>query len=237
MTDSGATAARARCLLVVVLGIVLVTAAGPVAASEVLPLTVSCGLPHPDRNLARGTFEGRPALRFVLGRDDTGRCKADIARGGYNRAELRSDRLPRGRVLRVSFDVFLPKNFPATGGIAIGQFHQIGGKPLVLLMASRDAYRATPGTGLKRLGAEVTRRADLFDGDGYGRWHRIVMEARFMRGDGGFIRVRADGRLRFEAQGATVATEPYFKIGLYGRRARMAGRLTVYVTPPVLTLE
>ncbi len=237
MTASARTATRALRALMMALGIFVAAVAGPVAASEVLPLSVSCGLPHPDRNLARGTFEGRAALRFVLDVDDTGECKADIARGGYNRAELRSENLPRDRTLRVSFDVFIPKGFPATGGIALGQFHQNGKKPLVLLMASRDDYRATAGTGLKRLTGDIDRGGALFDGDAYGRWHRIVMEARFARGDGGFIRVSVDGAVRFEARGATVASEPYFKIGLYGRRDRMAGRLTVYVTPPMLTLE
>ena len=113
MTVSVRGAMRARRVLAVALGILLAAVAGPVVAAEVLPLSVSCGLPHPARNLAHGTFEGRTALRFVLDVDDTGECKADIARGGYNRAELRSENLPRDRKLKVSFDVFIPKGFAA----------------------------------------------------------------------------------------------------------------------------
>ena len=210
------------------------------AGAAVLDLHVSCGLPRgegADGNVTRGRFQSRTAIRFRLDKGDVGQCPADIARGNYNRAELRSDDLPRGRTVRVAFDVFIPARFAATGGVVIGQFHQRGRKPLALLMASDKDYRVNLGSGLRALGASVVRRTPMFGADAYGRWHAIVMEGRFARDGGGAIRVYADGALRFEATGRTVETEPYFKIGLYARRDRIAGSLTVYVTPPELTVR
>jgi len=200
------------------------------AAAAALDLRVSCGLPRSEgeaRNVARGAFHGRDAIRFRLGLDDAGRCPADLARGTHNRAELRSGDLPLGRTVRIAFDIFIPRGFPATGGIAIGQLHQRRMKPLILLMASGTAYRVGLGSGLRALGAAVVVNEPLIRSDGYGRWHAIVIEGRFAREAGGAIRVFADGALRFEAAGRTVETEPYFKIGLYGLRERMAGPLTL----------
>jgi hypothetical protein len=217
---------------------IFLLAAGGTAGTGELALKDSCRLPDPARNVARGTFEGRRAIRFALGLDDTGTCPADIRRGGYNRAELRSiENLPRGHTVTVRFDVFIPKGFAATGGIALGQFHQTDGPPLILLMASGTDYRVTPGSGLRVQGAKVVSRRHLFDARDFGRWHRIEMVARFTAGEDGFIRVASDGATRFEARGPTVRTEPYFKIGLYGRRDRMTGPLTAYVTPPEITVE
>ncbi len=207
------------------------------AGAAELNLRVSCGLPDADRNLVRGAFHGRVAMRFQLDHDDSGQCRADSRRGNYNRAELRSDYLPRDRTVRVAFDIFIPKSFPATGGIFIGQFHQRREKPLILLAATRDFYKVNTGSGLRKLSATITRRAHLFERGDYGRWHRIVMAARFSRREGGFIRVYSDGDIKFEATGRTVETEPYFKIGLYGRKDRMAGPLTIYVTEPELIVE
>lgn len=210
------------------------------AGAAVLSLHVSCGLPRGEGNggnVARGTFHGRTAIRFRLDKKDIGQCPADVTRGNYNRAELRSDDLPRNRTVRIAFDVFIPTGFPATGGVVIGQFHQRGRKPLTLLMASDKDYRVNPGSGLRALGAAVIRRAPLFASGAYGRWHAIVMEGRFVRSGGGAIRVFADGALRFEATGRTVETEPYFKIGLYARRDRIAGPLIVDVTPPTVTIR
>jgi hypothetical protein len=210
---------------------------GAACAGE-LALKDSCRLPDPSRNVTRGTFEGRTAIRFTLGLDDTGTCPADIRRGGYNRAELRSiENLPRGRTVTVRFDVFIPRDFAATGGVALGQFHQTDGLALILLMASGTDYRVTPGSGLRALGATVVSRRHLIEARDFGRWHRIEMTARFSRGGDGFIRVASDGATRFEARGTTLRTEPYFKIGLYGRRDRMTGPLTAYVTPPEITVE
>jgi hypothetical protein len=216
----------------------LLLAASCAARGEELALKDSCRLPEPARNVARGTFEGRTAIRFTLGLDDTGTCPADIRRGGTNRAELRSvATLPRDRTVTIRFDVFIPQGFAASGGIALGQFHQTDGPPLLLLMASGTDYRVTTGSGLRALGAQVALRRHLVEARDFGRWHRIEMTARFSRGDNGFIRVGADGATRFEARGPTVRTEPYFKIGLYGRRDRMTGPLTAYVTPPDMTVE
>ena len=210
---------------------------GAARAGE-LALKNSCRLPDPARNVARGVFEDRPAVRFTLGLADTGTCPADIRRGGYNRAELRGiDNLPRDRTVTIRFDVFIPNGFAATGGIALGQFHQTDGPPLILLMASGTDYRVTPGSGLRALGAKVVSRRHLFDAKDFGRWHRIEMAARFSRGGDGFIRVASDGVTRFEARGPTVRTEPYFKVGLYGRRDRMTGPLTAYVRPPEIAVE
>jgi hypothetical protein len=217
--------------------ILLLIADGAARAGE-LALKDSCRLPDPARNVTRGTFEGRSAIRFTLGLDDTGTCPADIRRGGYNRAELRTiENLPRGRTVTIRFDVFIPKGFAATSGIALGQFHQVDGLALILLMASGTDYRVTTGSGLRAQGAKVVSRRHLFEAKDFGRWHGIEMTARFSRGGGGFIRVAADGVTRFEARGPTVRTEPFFKIGLYGRRDRMTGPLTAYVTPPEIVVE
>jgi hypothetical protein len=218
--------------------VILVLAANGAVRGEELALKDSCRLPDPARNVVRGTFEGRTAIRFTLGLDDTGTCPADIRRGGYNRAELHSiENLPRDRTVTIGFDVFIPQGFAATAGIALGQFHQVDGPPLILLMASGEDYRVTTGSGLRALGAKVASRRHLFETKDFGRWHRIEMAARFSRGENGFIRVNANGATRFEARGPTVRTEPYFKIGLYGRRDRMTGTLTAYVTPPEITVE
>ncbi len=226
-----------RFLASIIAFILTVAVSMPGRAGEI-DLRDSCRLPDRARNVQRGTFEGRTSIRFELGIDDTGTCPADVRRGGYNRAELRSaGNLPRDRALRISFDVFIPGDIAATGDIAFGQFHQIDEPPLALLMVSDRRYRVSAGSGLRALGAQTPRRDNLLEPSDFGRWHRIEMAARFSRGEDGYIRVSSDGVLRFEAQGATVKTEPYFKIGLYGRRDRMTGPLVVYATPPVVEFD
>lgn len=235
MTRARRHAAKAAALLAVLF---FACAAG--AGGTVLDLRVSCGLPDTDgadRNLTRGTFHGRKAMRFYLDADDAGMCPADIRRGNYNRAELRSGSLPLDRKIRIRFDVFIPTGFPATGGVAVGQFHQRSAQPLVLLFASDKGYRAAPGSGLRALSPTITHRDWLFRSDRYGTWRHITMEALFSHTPNGFIRVYADDRLAFESKGATVRTEPYFKVGIYARRDRIAGPLTVYVTAPTLTVD
>ncbi len=207
-------------------------------AQTQLDLKVSCGWPTPtgaNRSLTYGTFHKRRAMRFFLDIDDKGLCKADIRRGNYNRAELRSASLPHGRKLHIDYDIYIPKPFRASGGIAIGQFHQARKKPLVLLWASSKRYWVSTGTGLRKLGANVVLKKHLFDAQAYGSWQRIRMEALFSNNKDGFIKVYANGTLKFEAIGANVATQPYFKIGLYGRKARMEAPLTVFVTQPKIT--
>jgi hypothetical protein len=104
-------------------------------------------------------------------------------------------------------------------------------------MASETGHRAAPGSGLRALGAQIERGGPLVEPAAFGRWHAVVMEARFSRGCAAAIRIFADGVQRFSANGATFAADPYFKISLYGRRDRMAGPLTVYVTPPSITMD
>lgn len=221
-----------------VLAVLLMLPAPARAEGVTLGLKESCTWPAPSRNVVHGTFEGRAAIRFNLAPGDTGTCPADVRRGGYNRAEYRGiDNLPRDRDLRVSFDVFIPKDIAATGDIAFGQFHQTNASPLILLMVSGTRYRASVGSGLRELGARLPLRENLLEASDFGRWQTIEMAARFSRGDDGYIRVKVNGAVRFETTGRTVKTEPYFKIGLYGRRDRMAGPLTVYATEPVLTVE
>ena len=199
-----------------------------------LELRISCGLPDDARSLQRGIFHGRKALRFSLDQNDRGHCTADIARGDHNRVELRSRFLGVGQNIEIGFSVFIPKPFPASDAIYIGQFHQSKQKPLILLGASAKQYRVAAGSGLRALGAKVTRNEALFTAADYGRWQPIVMQARFSTGPDGFIRVYGQGKLAFEALGRTVETEPYFKIGLYGRADRIKAPLVVFVSEPVL---
>ena len=188
-----------------------------VLISESLPLSVSCGFPDrsgEDRNYSTVELLGRRVSRFYLDHDDAGHCRADIRRGNYNRAEVRSEFLPLDRKVSISFDILIPKQFLATRPVFIGQFHQDSAKPMILLGATRQSgYKVMVGSGLRKLGARVLKRK----------------QARFSRTIDGYIRVYSDGDLKFEAVGRTVETQPYFKIGIYAQRDRIGGPLEVYL--------
>ena len=205
----------------------------PVLISESLPLTVSCGFPDRsgmDRNYATIELDGRRVSRFYLDHDDAGHCRADIRRGNYNRAEVRSEFLPRGKKVSISFDILIPKQFGATNKVYIGQFHHDGAKPMILLGAAKTSgYRVAVGSGLRKLGAKIRQQTPLLSSEDYGAWHRIEMQGRFSRANDGYIRVYSDGALKFEAVGGTVRTRPYFKIGIYARRDRIGAPLEVYL--------
>jgi hypothetical protein len=191
-----------------------------------LELAVSCGLPAPD-SVTTGLFEGREALRFRLSPDDGGQCPSDIVRGGYSRAELRSKPFALDTAVDIRFSVFVPADFSVTGPVFAGQFHQSGAPPLILLAITPDHYRVMVGSGLRALGVVVEQHEPLFDKTAFGRWQDIRLVGRFSRNAGGHVEVHANGIRKFRAIGATVRTQPYFKIGLYGRSNRIQAPLMI----------
>lgn len=185
---------------------------------------------RPD-GLARVTFpDGSRAERFILGAGDcpasTGDCRSDRERIEFY------EQPPAQRVgseTWVGWDIYLPPDFPRQSGnrppnIIMGQFHQYGRSgPEVLFQLRPEGYEVKLSDPYRLDDDPMNPIPDFRNvlvasrGSMIGRWTRVEVNARWSRGEDGFIRIYVNGRERWSYSGATTnANETiYFKYGIY----------------------
>jgi len=162
--------------------------------------------------------DGMTALRFTVRPGD---CSAGHNEGwndcatNRERAELKqTDYQHQGETWWYGFSLYVPVGFrniwPAK--VAFAQFHQEGAKPALMFQNNKGGLwldiHDSHGTVAK---LPLIARQDL-----RGRWHDIVLNVHWSRGDDGLIVVAVDGGAAVRWLGPTMlARDVYFKFGLY----------------------
>ncbi len=181
------------------------------------------GTAHPPLPVRSGgsslRFEVRPGdcSRGKHGWDDceNDRQRTEMKQAGYQR---------HGETWWHAFSLYVPEThqnvWPAK--LSFAQFHQEGAKPVIMFQNHKG------GLWLDIHDADRTiRLSRLIDAsDLRGRWHDIVMQARWSRQADGFVRIWVGGQKRADYLGPTMTAEKvYFKFGLYrshlGRNAKV----------------
>jgi len=113
------------------------------------------------------------------------------------------------------YSFFLPIDFPAIypTKTTLGQFHQDGGHVVFLFNLTGDGYVLDD----QRTGKTAKLYPLIADRDLRGRWHRVLVHAKWSRGGDGFFKVYIDGALKTELAGNTApaGTTVYLKYGIY----------------------
>ena len=163
-----------------------------------------------------GAAQARMVERFEVRPGDCGieagynDCQNDRERSEL--AQVPGGRIPVGTEAWYGWDLYMPANFPNVfpTKTVLGQFHQTGSHPLFMFLHTGD--------GLV-LDNQIDRSAqDLLIPEAQlrGRWHRVMVFARWRKDATGLLRVFVDGDLKSEYRGATVtAHEVYLKYGVY----------------------
>lgn len=161
--------------------------------------------------------EGKTSERFELrsgdcsGTPDWNDCDKD-----RERSELGQQKplIQPGEEFWYSFSIFVPityKNiFPVK--VALGQFHQEGSSSPPLMFQN--------GKGGYWLDLNQTRQKSsllIEEKDLRGRWHDLILNARWSKGKDGFVKVWVNGELKFSREGANLKQDGpvYFKYGIY----------------------
>ena len=171
--------------------------------------------------------DGTRAERFILRPGDcprsTGDCNADRERIEF--AE-RNPAQPVGSEVWVGWSIYLPPDMPTRfdSNLILGQFHQRDDSGPEILFLVIDGIYQLKMTDPRRLDDDPMnpipdfRKIDLIPVSSMrGRWTRLVVNARWSRGDDGFIRVYLNGRQAWAYDGPTTnSTAPiYYKYGIY----------------------
>lgn len=193
--------------------------------------------------------DGVQAERFILRPGDcpqvTGDCGANRERIEFSE---RNPAQPVGSEVWVGWSLFLPGDFPVPRtedgpNITLGQFHQRDSSgPEMLFNLRRNALEVELSDPTRldddpmnpvprfRITEIVPSQALL------GRWTRFVVNARWSRGNDGFVRVYVNGRQVWSYDGPTTnSTAPiYFKYGIYRSFVSRCGgpcpEMTAYYT-------
>lgn len=153
-------------------------------------------------------FEVRPGdcARETLFND----CAEDRERSEV--AQVPRDRIRVGTEAWYGWNLYLPEDFPNVfpTKTVLGQFHQTRSHPLFMFLHTEA------GLVLDDQLDRTKRNLLIPENRLRGRWHQIVIFARWRKDAGGLFRVFVDDELKSEHRGATVtADEVYLKYGVY----------------------
>ncbi len=179
--------------------------------------------------IARVQFpDGTRGERFILKAGDcprvTGDCNADRERVEF----FEGGRAPQpvGSEVWLAWSVMVDPSAPARPrtSMILGQFHQRGTSGPVILFQVIDGRYEIKMTDPYRLDDDPMNPIPDFRNIGLrpysamrGGWTRVMVNARWSRGEDGFIQVWLDGQPAWRYDGPTVnANDPvYFKYGVY----------------------
>lgn len=161
--------------------------------------------------------EGKVSERFEL---RSGDCAAipewNDCSNDRERSELKQQppfSLP-GQEYWYSFSLFVPETYKNIYPVkvALGQFHQKGAKSPPLMFQN--------GKGGYWLDLNQTRQKSVLlieEEKLRGRWHDLLVNARWSKGKDGFLKVWVNGKLKFSREGANLKQDGpiYFKYGIY----------------------
>ncbi|WP_220151409.1 polysaccharide lyase [Thalassospira profundimaris] len=168
---------------------------------------------------ADGAGSGKPARiveKFEVRPGDCGGDNAIDCGRDRERSELseRGGRNPAGSTYWYRWSLYIPTDFVDVSPtkVALGQFHQEGSHPAWMFEVDGAGYHLDDHvTGRKPRYHTLIKAGAL-----RGRWHDIVVFARWSKDSSGILRVWADNDLKFDYQGPTMTAEKiYFKYGLY----------------------
>ncbi len=169
--------------------------------------------PHPIR-------DGETAERFEVRPGDCGEdagwsdCATDRERSELYESGIISY---AGREYWYGWSLYVPEDFPNVyrTKVTLGQFKQKEvGAPLVMFENHTGGY----WLDMNQTIGEVSGYKKLIDKDDFrGKWHDIVVHAKWCTGTDGFVKVWVNGELKAEVNGRnTYYNKPiYFKYGVY----------------------
>lgn len=119
-----------------------------------------------------------------------------------------------GNTYWYSWSFYLPEDFPKAmpTKVALGQFHQERGKPLLMFLHSYGGLFID-----RQLYGETQTMSKLIDEkDLRGKWHTIVMNVKWSRKRDGFVKIWVNDELEYKYDGKNLTEQSsYFKYGIY----------------------
>jgi hypothetical protein len=161
--------------------------------------------------------EGKVSERFELHTGDCGAAEGwDDCASDRERSELTQQpphSLP-GKEYWYAWSLFVPESykniFPTK--VCLGQFHQIGALSPPLMFQN-----ANGGYWLDLNQIEEDPKLLIDDKNLRGRWHDLLVNARWSKKKDGFLKVWVNGELKFSRNGANLKREGriFFQYGIY----------------------
>ena len=161
---------------------------------------------------------GEQSIRFEVrdgdcGQDEDGGwsdCKGDRERHELSGA---SSAMSKGEYW-FSWSLYFPKEHQNLWPLSnnYGQFHQEGGPPVFMFKEIRGGYSIIRTIG----DDDYDERRLIRNDDMKGKWHDILINAKWSKKDDGFFKVWVNDKLKYEYKGPT-KTEKYVyqKFGIY----------------------
>ena len=162
---------------------------------------------------------GEQSIRFEVRDGDCGKdpdgwsdCKGDRERHELSVAG-KKDLMSKGEYW-FSWSLFFPKDHQNLWPLSnnYGQFHQKDGAPVFMFKELRSGYSVVRTIG----DVDYDERRLIRNDDLKGKWHDILINAKWSKKDDGFFNVCVNDKLKYEYKGPT-KTEKYVyqKFGIY----------------------
>ncbi|WP_415921326.1 heparin lyase I family protein [Tateyamaria sp. SN6-1] len=172
--------------------------------------------------------DGIRAERFELRAGDCNRKNGDCKNDRERVEFLEKGKQQRiGQDVWVGWSVYVPDDFPRQGkrmNVKLGQFHQRGGNgPRLLIELNDDALVAKLQSPFVKDSDPMHPRGDFKSARlasrsaVMGQWVRIVVNAKWSKGDDGYVNVWVDDKEKLAYAGPTTHStgNVYFRYGLY----------------------
>ncbi|WP_413282598.1 heparin lyase I family protein [Vibrio sp. MA40-2] len=144
------------------------------------------------------------------------------------RSELsqKTNRQSNGDEYWYAWELYLPEDYPNVypTKVALGQFHQVNGKPVFMFQNQSPPFNDTWNPAIKGgyhldrqvNGETVTMWELLTEEELRGKWHRIELHVKWSKSSDGFFKVWVNGEQKVRFNGQTLFKDTaYFKYGVY----------------------
>jgi len=162
---------------------------------------------------------GKKSIRFEVrdgdcGQDEQGGwsdCKGDRERHELS-ANKKDQKMSKGEYW-FSWSLYFPEEHQNLWPLSnnYGQFHQQGGPPVFMFKELRSGYSV-----VRTIGDDYHEKRLIHNDDMKGKWHDILINAKWSKKDNGFFKVWINDKLKYDYNGPT-KTEKYVyqKFGIY----------------------
>ena len=163
---------------------------------------------------------GEQSIRFEVRDGDCGQdedegwsdCKGDRERHELS-ANQKGDTMSKGEYW-FSWSLFFPKDHQNLWPLSnnYGQFHQKDGAPVFMFKELRSGYSVVRTIG----DVDYDERRLIRNDDLKGKWHDILINAKWSKKDDGFFKVWVNDKLKYDYKGPTKTKKyVYEKFGIY----------------------
>ena len=162
---------------------------------------------------------GKQSIRFEVRDGDCGKdpdgwsdCKGDRERHELSVAG-KKDLMSKGEYW-FSWSLFFPKDHQNLWPLSnnYGQFHQKDGAPVFMFKELRGGYSVVRTIG----DVDYDERRLIRNDDISGKWHDILINAKWSKKDDGFFKVWVNDKLKYDYKGPTKTKKyVYEKFGIY----------------------